>query len=617
MTTAAETPGLDRPPDRPAASSARSRGGWRAVAAKLRTGLRARESGLVFLSVVVGIVAGLLTVALSRAAALLHGGLFLLGGPGSISALEVLPVAWLALVPAAGGLLLGVATRLLPTLHRRRPVDPIEANALHGGRMSITDSLVIGLQTLVSSGFGASVGLEAGYTQLGSGFASWLGRTFNLRRADMRMIVGAGAGAAIGAAFGAPLTGAFYAFELIIGTYTPFGLAPVVAASISGVLVARALGISNSFIGHVPSEFDSTFAGIVALTLLSLACAALGIAVMRGVTLVDDLFRRSRLPALWQPAVGGLCLGAMALVTPHVLASGHGALAALLRDPPPAAWLLALALVLKSLASAVSIGAGFRGGLFFASLYLGGLLGELFHALAIFVVPGLPLDAGTCAVVGMAGLSVTIVGGPLTMSFLALETTGDFPLSILILAAVTLVSVIVRRTFGYSFATWRLHLRGESIHSAQDIGWMRSLTVGRLMRPAETVLAGASIGDFLEHHPLGSGHWVAAIDPSERYVGMVSRDEAYALQPDAKKCRAPMTSLLRFSSTVLTPDMNIREAARVFEQSESEALAVVAGVSDRRVVGLLSEAYLLRRYTEALDRARMDLSGETWLAERA
>ncbi len=592
------------------------RGSWFAVFNAFRAIIRARESGLIFLSVVVGIAAGLLTVALSRAAAALHGLLFRLDGPGSVSALDHLDSAWLALVPIAGGLLLGVASRLLPRLRRRRPVDPIEANALHGGRMSVVDSLAIGLQTLVSNGFGASVGLEAGYTQLGSGFASYLGRVFNLRRSDMRMIVGAGAGGAIGAAFGAPLTGAFYAFELIIGTYTPFGLAPVIAASISGVLVARAIGTGESFIGHLPSDFTLTGAGMVALTLLSLSCAALGIAVMRGVTLVDDLFKRSRLPALWQPAVGGIGLGAMALVTPHVLASGHGALAELLHTAAPATWMLALTLLLKSLASAISIGSGFRGGLFFASLYLGGLLGKLFYALAILAAPQLPIDGATCAIVAMAGLSVTIVGGPLTMSFLALETTGDFPLSILILAAVTLVSVIVRRTFGYSFATWRLHLRGESIRSAQDIGWIRTLTVERMMRhDVETAFADSTIGSFLENHPLGSGHWVVATDPFDRYVGMVALGEAHALQPDAGKCRDPLATLLRFGETALTPDMNIREAARVFESTESEALAVVVSANDRRVVGSLSEAHVLRRYTEELDKVRKDLSGETWMGD--
>lgn len=587
-----------------------------ALAASLRTIIRARESGLIFLAVAIGIAAGLLTVALSRAAALLHGALFGLGAPGSISAHDRLQSPWLALTPVVGGVVLGLVSLGL-RLRGRRPVDPIEANALHGGRMSIKDSLVIGLQTLISSGFGASVGLEAGYTQLGSGFASRVGRFFNLRRGDMRTMVGAGAGAAIGAAFGAPLTGAFYAFELIIGTYTPFGLAPVIAASIAAVLVSRAIGTGGDVIGSLHSEFAASLSGIAALTLLSLVCAVLGIAVMRGVTLVEDLFRRSRLPALWQPVIGGVALGAMALFTPHVLSSGHGALGRLLHEPPPAAWMLAATLGVKALASAISIGSGFRGGLFFASLYLGGLLGKLFFAISVVVAPRLPIDGAACAIVAMAGLSVTIVGGPMTMSFLAMETTGDYKLSILILAASTLVSVIVRRTFGYSFTTWRLHLRGESIRSAQDVGWIRTLTVGRLMRTdIATAFADSTIGSFLDNHPLGSGHWVVATDPYERYVGMVALTEAHLLQPDPARCRAPLSGLLLHGDVALTPDMNIREAARLFERTESEALAVVESATDRRVVGLLSEAHLLRRYTEELDKVRKDLSGEAWLAER-
>ena len=581
--------------------------------ARLRNTVRAGESGLIFLAVVVGIVAGLTTTTLSRLAAGLHHWLY---GHAALSASERLDSPWLALVPACGGLLLGAGSRALLRRRRRRPVDAIEANALAGGRMSLIDSFVIGVQTLCSNGFGASVGLEAGYTQLGAGLASYLGRFFNLRRADLRMMVGAGAAGAIAAAFGAPLTGAFYGFEIIIGTYTPFGLAPVVAAAISAVLVARSIGMGEAFIGHLSSDTALNGSSIALLLVLSLACAGLGIAIMRGVTLTEDLFKRSRIPAWLQPAVGGLGLGAMALITPHMLSAGHGALAALLHAPPPVLF-VAVTLLLKSCASAISIGSGFRGGLFFASLYLGGLTGMLFHGLAAIVAPGVPLDGVTCAVVGMAGLSVTIIGGPLTMSFLALESTGDFALSILILATTTLDSVIVRRTFGYSFATWRLHLRGESIRSAQDVGWIRSLTVGRLMRRGvDTAYADMTIASFLKSHPLGSDYWVVATDPFGRYAGMVSLNEAHTMTLNDARCRQPLTALLRYRDRVLTPDMNIQQAARVFEAIEGEALAVVASATDRRVVGLLTEAHVLRRYTEELDKARADLSGETWLWER-
>ncbi len=582
------------------------------AAIRLRGTVRASESGLIFLAVLIGAAAGLLTTALSRSATLLH---WLLYGHAALSARDELDSPWLALVPVIGGLLFGAGSHFITRWRPRRPSDPIEANALQGGRMSTADSIVIGLQTLASNGFGASVGLEAGYTQLGAGFASRIGRSVNLRRADLRMMVGAGAAGAIGAAFGAPLTGAFYAFELIIGTYTPFGLAPVVVASIAGVLVARSIGLGQPFLDHLSPSVSLSGGSVLAMLLLALLCAGIGIAVMRAVTLTEQLFKKSRLPPMLQPAVGGVCLGVMALVTPHVLSAGHGALDALLRSPPTMG-AIALALCLKSLASAVSIGSGFRGGLFFASLYLGGLTGMLFFAATAVAMPVLSLDATTCAIVGMAGMSVTIIGGPLTMSFLALESTGDFNLSILILAAATLVSVIVRRTFGYSFATWRLHLRGESIRSAQDVGWIRSLTVGRMMRSEfETAFADLPVRSFLEQHPIGSGHWVVAIDPFGRYAGLVSLNEAHTSVYDEQKCREPLSTLLHCRAQVLTPDMNIREAARLFEKAEAEALAVVASASDRQVVGLLTEAHVLRRYTEELDRVRRDLSGEVWLGE--
>ena len=579
------------------------------VVARLRNSVRAGEFGLIVLAVVIGILAGLTTTALSRMAALFH---HLLYGHAALSALDRLDDPWLALVPACGGLLLGAGSHVLLRRRRGRPVDAIEANALAGGRMSLVDSAIIGVQTLLSNGFGASVGLEAGYTQLGAGLASTLGRFFNLRRADLRMMVGAGAAGAIAAAFGAPLTGAFYGFEIIIGTYTPFGLAPVAAAAISAVLVARSIGLGEAFIGHLASDTVLDGAGTALLLILSLGCAGLGIAIMRGVTLTEDLFRRSRIPAWLQPAIGGLGLGAMALFTPHMLSAGHGALAGLLRAPPPVL-VVAVTLLLKSCASAISIGSGFRGGLFFASLYLGGLTGVLFHGLTAALAPAVPLDATTCAVVGMAGMSVAIIGGPLTMSFLALEATGDYALTVLILATTTLVSVLVRRTFGYSFATWRLHLRGESIRSAQDVGWIRSLTVGRLMRrDVETARTDMTIRAFLGSHPPGGGSttWIVATDPDGHYAGMVSLHEAHTMTLDEGRCGEPLATLLHHCGTVLTREMNIQEAAQVFERVQGEALAVVESLAERRIVGMLTEAHALRRYTEELDRARRDLSGE-------
>jgi CIC family chloride channel protein len=593
-----------------------SRAGLFGVPIHLRAFVRRSEYALILLAVVAGGLAGVAVVAIVGGVGFLHHILFGVPLNGHLSNIVSLNSPLAALLPAAGGLVLGFTGLFIKKWRPRRPVDPIEANALQGGRMSLTDSLLIVAQTIVSNGAGASVGTEAAYTQISSSLASRIGATFKLRRSDMRTLVGCGSAGAIGAAFGAPLTGAFYAFELIIGTYTPFGLAPIMAASISGVLVARSFGFGESFTDRLIPAAALAKDNLLALFILAMLCAAIGIGIMRAVTFVEDMFKRSHLPATLQPAFGGLIVGTLAFVTPQVLSSGHGALFQLFRDTSLDLQGLLVVVVVKSLASAVSIGSGFRGGLFFASLFLGGTIGKAFAGTLIALAPALAPDPMAFAVVGMAALAVAVVGGPLTMSFLALETTGDFPLSIMILAGSTIVSVVMRRTFGYSFTTWRLHLRGESIRSAQDVGWMRNLTVARLMRSdVKTATSELTIKAFAEEFPLGSTQWVVAVDAERSYAGMVSVADAHLSLADGDVGDATIATLLRFKETVLLPSMNIKAAADIFERTESEALAVADSFQDRHVVGLLNEAYVLRRYTEELEKARRELSGENWLHE--
>jgi CIC family chloride channel protein len=592
----------------------KSRIAWSSPGPLLRF-IRHGELGLIGLGLFSGVFAGLASVALLGATRLLH--LWLFGVPldAHLSGLEALESPFRAAIPAAGGILIGLSAALLHRWRPHRPTDPIEANALRGGKMSLADSARIAAETVVSNGFGASVGLEAAYTQLGSGFASWVGARLRPRRADMRMLVACGSAGAIAAAFSAPLTGTFYAFELILGTYTPFALGPVGAAAIGGVAVARSLGMKSELVGHA-TDTMLTGTDIGLLLGLGVLCAGFGVAIMRGVAIVETLFAWTGLPRPAHPALGGLVVGAMALVTPQVLGSGHGALHDVLaRMDSRAVGVIGLVLALKAIASAVSLGSGFRGGLFFASLLLGALTGELYAVGLDHLLPHLAPDIWVCAVTGMAALAVAIVGGPLTMSFLALETTGDVQLGLVMLAIVSIVSVLLRRWFGYSFATWRLHLRGETIRSAQDVGWMRDLTVGRLMRTdAPQAPADLPVRQFMNDYPLGSRTWVVAVDADGRYCGMIFSPDVHASTLDEATSSATIARFTRWRDVVLVPQMNIERAAQLFERSESEALAVVDREPDRQVIGVLTEAHLLRRYAAELDIARRALSDEIWTA---
>ena len=571
----------------------------------LRALVRADEIWLVVLAAAVGLGAGLIVVAMSETAQFMHHVLFALGnGEFLSSSIAIEPLRALA-VPCIGGLLLGLGGLALARWRPGRVIDPIEANALYGGRLSLKDSLVVVVQTVWSNGVGASVGLEAGYAQIGSAVASRLGFAFRLRRNDLRLLLGCGAAGAIAAAFNAPLTGAFYAFELVIGTYSLASLAPVIMAAICAVSVSRLLlGNSGEFDIRIPTAIEPV--DYVPILALGMLCALCGIAIMRGVTVVEDLFRRSKVPVWLRPALGGLAVGAMALVTPAVLSSGHSAMRIAL-DAPYALPHIALLILLKSAASAVSIGSGFRGGLFFASLFLGALVGKLFAGLLALATVVQALPAVVCALVGMSALAVAVVGGPLTMAFLALESTGSLPMTVAVLTASVVSAITVRRTFGYSFATWRFHLRGEAIRSAVDVGWMRNLTVGRMMRrEVRRVPLEMTIETFRRSFALGSVARVVAVGTSERYAGIINTSDAYAATEEVKT----VADIAHHQKWVLLPQMSIKEAVRMFETAESDELAVVDSVETMRVIGVLTEQFALRRYSEELEKRRRELSGE-------
>src|SRR5258708_4728830 len=325
--------------------------------------LRSNEPTQILVCASFGALVGALTAGLHWLIDWIHHVAFNISGDHSLSAGIGIDPDRILIVPALGGLLLGVGALVMRRYRPNDVVDPIEANALHGGRMSLKDSLRVLVATVWSNGSGVSVGMEAGYSQLGAVVLAKAGQYFRLRREDQRIFVAAGAGAAIAAAFNTPLAGAFYGYELILGGYSVRALAPIAAAALAATLALR---------------------------------------------------------VLMHPEV-------LFVVTDFVA------------------------------------------------------IPQWFYLLAA-LAPGLAGHQAALMMVGMASVAAAIIGSPLTMVFLVLEGTGNFPVTIGVMVGVVIASTIVRLTFGYSFSTWRFHQRGIAISSPHDIGWLADLTVGRLMR---------------------------------------------------------------------------------------------------------------------------------------
>ena len=572
------------------------------AAIRQRRVLRQSEIAFIALAALVGVGAGLLTFGQQLIA---HGMQHVLYGieDNRLSALASITHPWrLLALPLGGLLLIGFAHFLRKG---RAPIDVVEGNAMHGGRIPLRDNLVISVQTILSNGTGASVGLEAAYAQMGGGLGSIVGQWLHLRRNDLRTLVGAGAGAAIGAAFGAPLTGAFYAFEIVIGSYVPAAIAPVVAASLMATVASRWLDVEPYLIATSASQVLS-FAQYLAFAGLGLLCAGLGIFVMRVVTAVEMKVQGARQLGRWKPLVGGLLLMPIVYISPQALSSGHGALHLdlILR---PALTVLLVIIACKIAASVISLSFGFRGGLFFASLFLGSVVGQAYAQIVNMLGIGVTIDPVDAALVGMAGLSVSIVGGPMTLAMLALEITHNFALTGVVLTAAILSTAATREAFGYSFSTWRLHLRGSSMRSARDIGWAISLTAGRVMRRDwVSIEETARLREFRRRVPLGSASKAILIDKQGRYAGIVSTATAY--REDVAE-DAPLSSIATLRDTALQPSARISEVLKAFDRHAADELAVID--PQTVVIGVVTEKYARRRYAEEIELSQRELFGET------
>ena len=283
--------------------------------------LRNSALSLFILAIGIGGLGALVVGAIREAIKYLHHFVFQIPLQASLSTSLSAKAPLLILGPTLGAVVLFALNRYIFKIERLRFIDPIEANALYGGKLPLRESLIVTAQNLVSNGFGASVGLEAGLTQITAALASKLGAILRLRRVDMRIMVGCGAAAAISAAFHAPVSGAFYALELIVGSFSPAAILPILGSALTASLTTSALFQTHGL--DLPAIRVSYEAVIMAAGIGGL-CALFGIFQIRATLSLEHTLRRLASNTSRLNLLGGLLLGVIAYYAPMVLSAGHG-----------------------------------------------------------------------------------------------------------------------------------------------------------------------------------------------------------------------------------------------------------------------------------------------------
>jgi CIC family chloride channel protein len=522
-----------------------------------------------------------------------------------------LPEWRIVLAPAVGGLLIGLFIRY--ATHDKRPLgvaDVIESAALKGGRLHLTRALQGAFVNAASLGVGSSTGREGPVVHLGAAIASWFAKRFELPRASALTLLGCGVAAAVAASFNAPLAGVFFALEVVVGHYALSAFAPIVIASVLGTMISRAhYGDFPAFV--VPGIFSVSAWEFGIFAILGISSAAVAHLFIRSAFNMQALAEKVPGPDWVKPAYAGLILGLIALLFPQVLGVGYGVTDLAIRGQLAFDLLISL-LFVKIFATALCIGFGFGGGVFSPSLVIGAMLGGVFGVAAAAIAPTPASGLSVYSIVGMGAVAGAVLGAPISTVLIVFELTGDYKVTIAVMVAVALASIILQQYGGRSFFLAQLRQRGVEFSGGREAEHLRAMPVRRTMaRDIATVGPGTQLPELRRQIARAPHGVLFVVDGDERLQGVIAlSDMSDALFDHSRDDVIKASDLARMPHTVLTQNNTLIEAVGAFGPASDPYLAVVTDKDSMALVGVLLERDFMQAQQRALMKARAEERGE-------
>ncbi len=557
------------------------------------------EKRFLLLVPLTGVATGLASVALIRLLGLFQS-LFWGSRHEMLEHALALPGWHRFLVPTIGGAILGLIIFLT-----RQPVGGhgtaalIEAVAQRGGVLHFGRSLVKAAATIVTVGTGGSLGREGPLMRVGAAIGSALGRRFHLSGNRLNILLGCGAAAGIAAAYNAPIGGALFALEVILGNFALESFGPIVVASAIGTVISRHL--VSAYPAYNPPAYSTLASGwelwhYLLMGILIGVASSLFIRVMSG---TEKGFKRLPLPEWIKPVAGLALVGLIGFFYPHVFGNGYDTTNHVLRDEMPLHLVLLLP-ILKLAATALTAGSGGSGGLFTPTLFIGSTLGYVYGAWCHEAFPLATSVPGAYALVGMGAMVAGTTQVPLTSIMIIFELTGDYQVILPLMVACTGAVVVSRLLHRESIYTESLIERGVRLGGRMEELVMDSIQVRDLMRSAcAPVNELESVGVVMKRLLEEGRKELFVVGEDGRLLGAITLGD---LSEPLRNPEAAQTlrarDVMYTDVPVLREDDLLSVAIGRWRQVSRDRLPVVDSPESRRLVGELSAGDIIAVYSQ-------------------
>jgi len=519
--------------------------------------------------------------------------------------------AWqVILVPAIGGLVLGVLMQFLPGRRYHGIADVMEACALNSARMPVRSGVGAALAAALSLGVGAPLGREGPAVHIGASISAWLAERFGLAHKQSLALLGCGAAAAVAVSFSTPIAAVIFALEVIVGYFTLRVFAPIVIAAMAAMLVRE------QFVGHqaqfpvLPNAIASNWE-LLLFALLGILGALVAKALLATTAQIEQGWKKTGLPRWCQPALAGILIGVIALPMPHVMGIGfEGTFLALsgALDNQMAAWLL----LAKFAVVCLAFSSGFPGGVFGPAVFMGSLLGGLFWA--VLSLTGLPLsEQGVYATIGMAAMGSALLGAPISTVLIVFELTRDYGVTLGVMTAAAFASTVMQTGEHGSFFRWQLARRNVNLSSGRDISLLMTHRVEDLIRTGFlTVPTDITTGELESRMGQERQRIAIFVDDDAVFKGSTNLSLliSHAIENGMDSPAIEGSLSADYAITAMT---NIVTAVQSMAEQEQEFIPVVDRTDPRQpeLLGVVTKSDMLAEHYDVIKRARAEEFGIT------
>lgn len=519
-------------------------------------------------------------------------------------------IAHKLIAPAVGGLIVGLIIKFIAAEARGSGVPEVMAAvALKNGVIRPRVVMAKLFAASIYIGAGGSVGREGPIIQIGSSIGSAVGQFLQVNAQRMKTFVACGAAGGIAAAFNAPIAGALFSVEVILGDFGVPQFSPIVISSVVATVVSR------SFLGDFPALEVPPYELISAYELLPYAglglfSGVLAVLFIKTLTRVDIFFDKIKLPIYVKAIFGGLLIGVIGLFVPHVFGVGYDSIDKALRGDLLWQWLLLLIFV-KMIGTSISLGSGGSGGVFAPSLFLGAMAGGFFGEFVHQFFPTGTATSGSYALVGMGAVVAATTHAPIAAILIIFEMTNNYTIILPLMISCIIATLLSTKMQKESIYTTSLVRRGIDIYKGRDINVLRAIAVREIMESQiETIPSSLPFKDVVKRMLESPKTQFMVVDGGGQFAGIITLSQIrHSLQDEE------LLADLVVAHDILIPDVptileseSLDSAMKLFGHDEIDILPVVADSDSQKPIGQISRRAVIDAYNKEI--SKLDVTSE-------